>query len=225
MPQPSYYDTLGVARTAKSEEIKAAYRKLALKWHPERCADRAEAEAKFSEIAEAYEVLVHPARRSIFDQYGAQGLMNGIPDGTGGVKGGTYHFGNNAFEIFAGFFGTSSPFADITGAMGEDPPPFYGELTGMMLPVVPVKPPAVRHATPEPECACCPTAMPPLPCRRRARCPCPLRTSTTEGRRSLSTHDACCRPAHSPTLRSALAAPQAAHFLARSFSGPSFCPG
>jgi len=143
MGLPSYYDTLAVPRTASTEEVKVAYRKLALKFHPQRVTDvpKLEAEAKFDEIAEAYEVLVHPARRAIFDQYGVQGLKQGIPDGTGGIKGGSYRFGNNAAEIFKHFFGTASPFADIMGAMGEEPPPFYGELTGMVLPVVPVKPP------------------------------------------------------------------------------------
>jgi len=144
---PSYYDTLQLKRNATPEEVKKAYRKLALKWHPERATDvpAMEAEAKFAEIAEAYEVLVHPARKAIYDQYGSQGLKHGIPDGFGGVKGGSYRFGNNALEIFAGFFGTSSPFADIMGAMGDEPPPFYGELTGMVLPIVPKKPePDVR---------------------------------------------------------------------------------
>ena len=144
MPMPSYYDTLQVKRTSTNEEIKAAYRKLALKWHPERAKDvpPMEAEAKFAEIAEAYEVLVHPARKAIYDQYGASGLKQGIPDGYGGLKGGAYRFGNNANEIFVRFFGTSSPFADIMGAMGQEPPPFYGELTGMVLPAIPKKPEA-----------------------------------------------------------------------------------
>ncbi len=144
MPMPSYYDTLQVKRTSTTEEIKAAYRKLALKWHPERAkgVPAMEAEAKFAEIAEAYEVLVHPARKAVYNQYGAQGLTQGIPDGYGGLKGGAYRFGNNALEIFVSFFGTSSPFADIMGAMGDEPPSFYGELTGMVLPSVPRKPEA-----------------------------------------------------------------------------------
>ena len=156
MPMPSYYDTLQVKRTSTPEEIKAAYRKLALKWHPERATDvpAIEAEAKFAEVAEAYEVLVHPARKAIYDQYGAPGLKQGIPDGFGGVKGGSYRFSNNALEIFASFFGTSSPFADIMGAMGDEPPAFYGELTGMVLPMVPKKPEAVSVA-PTPRTAHC----------------------------------------------------------------------
>ena len=124
----NHYETLGVPHDASLASIKAAYRKLALKSHPERATDvpAIEAEAKFAEVAEAYEVLVHPARKAIYDQYGAPGLKQGIPDGFGGVKGGSYRFSNNALEIFASFFGTSSPFADIMGAMGDEPPAFYG---------------------------------------------------------------------------------------------------
>jgi len=86
-------------------------------------------------------VLSNPARRAIFDQYGESGLKNGVPDGQGGVKGGKYQFNNNAGEIFTAFFGTSSPFADILGEMGAEPPAFYGELTGMQLPHTKAKPP------------------------------------------------------------------------------------
>jgi len=133
-----------VARTASSEEVKKSYRKLALKWHPERApGSKAEVTAKFDAIAEAYEVLSNPARRAIFDQYGESGLKMGIPDGEGGVKGGKYMFNNNAKEIFTAFFGTSSPFADILGEMGNEPPVFYGELTGMQLPHTKVKPPPI----------------------------------------------------------------------------------
>jgi DnaJ-class molecular chaperone len=145
-----YYQTLGVTRDASTEEIKKAYRKLALKWHPERntSAPPAEAEEMFAVVAESYEVLSHAARRAIFDQYGQHGLKQGVPDATGGVKGGSYRFANNAFEIFAGFFGTSSPFADIMGAMGQDPPSFYGELTGMQLPIKRSKPASVPRDLP-----------------------------------------------------------------------------
>ncbi|KAL1529984.1 hypothetical protein AB1Y20_000910 [Prymnesium parvum] len=140
-PKQSYYNVLGLQRTATTEEVKKAYRKLALKWHPERASEpKAEVLSTFDSIAEAYEVLSNPARRAIFDQYGETGLKNGIPDGQGGVKGGKYQFNNNAAEIFAAFFGTSSPFADILGDMGSEPPAFYGELTGMQLPHVKAKP-------------------------------------------------------------------------------------
>jgi len=132
----SYYDALGLTRTCTPAELKKAYRKLSLKFHPERAESipKAEAEVAFSEISEAYDVLSNPARRAIYDQYGERGLKEGIPDGEGGVKGGKYRFNNNSLEIFQAFFGTSSPFADILGATGEEPPSFFGELTGMQLP-------------------------------------------------------------------------------------------
>jgi len=133
----SYYDSLGLTRTADTDEVKKAFRKLSLKNHPERAmgVSKAEAEVLFSKIAEAYEVLSNPARRAIYDQYGERGLKEGMPDGKGNLKGGKYRFNNNAVEIFAAFFGTQSPFADILGQVGADAPPeFYGELTGMQLP-------------------------------------------------------------------------------------------
>ena len=102
----SYYATLGLDRSATTEDVKRTYRKCALKWHPERC-DFTEAEATFQAVAESYDVLSHPARRAIYDQYGEHGLKEGIPDGKGGIKGGTYTFSKNAHEIFAAFFGTS----------------------------------------------------------------------------------------------------------------------
>lgn len=103
-----YYSILAVERTASTDEIKKAYRKLALKWHPDRASGPAmEVAAKFDQIAEAYEVLSIAARRAIFDQYGESGLKAGIPDGQGGLKGGKFQFNANALEIFAKFFGTS----------------------------------------------------------------------------------------------------------------------
>jgi DnaJ family protein B protein 13 len=143
----SYYDALAIARTADTDEIKKAFRKLSLKYHPERAVGitKAEAEVIFAKTTEAYEVLSNPARRAIYDQYGERGLKEGVPDGKGGLKGGKYRFNNNALEIFAAFFGTSSPFADILGQVGEDAPPsFYGELTGMQLPFSKEKAPPVK---------------------------------------------------------------------------------
>lgn len=132
----SYYDNLELKRTAEADEVKKAFRKLSLKYHPDRASgSKAEAEVAFSKICEAYDVLSNPARRAIYDQYGERGLKDGVPDGKGGVKGGKYRFNNNPTEIFTAFFGTSSPFADILGATGDAPlPEFYGELTGMQLP-------------------------------------------------------------------------------------------
>ncbi|PHZ11223.1 DnaJ-domain-containing protein [Rhizopus microsporus ATCC 52813] len=119
-----YYAILGVPRDADDETIKKAYRKLALKWHPDRNKDKADvAHAKFQEIGEAYEVLSDKNKRAIFDQYGEEGLKGGAPPpgadggagGFGGFPGGTFHFStsggpgggfrpSDAEDIFKHFF-------------------------------------------------------------------------------------------------------------------------
>jgi molecular chaperone DnaJ len=65
-----YYDVLGVGRNASDAELKSAYRKLALKYHPDRNPENKEAEDRFKEAAEAYEVLRDPHKREIYNQYG-----------------------------------------------------------------------------------------------------------------------------------------------------------
>ena len=72
--QRDYYDILGVSRTASLDEIKAAYRKLALKYHPDRNPDNKEAEEKFKEAANAYQVLSDEQKRRQYDQYGQAGV-------------------------------------------------------------------------------------------------------------------------------------------------------
>lgn len=67
-----YYKTLGISKGATDEDIKKAYKKQALKWHPDKNKSAA-AEEKFKEIAEAYEVLSDPKKREIYDQYGEEG--------------------------------------------------------------------------------------------------------------------------------------------------------
>ena len=71
-----YYDVLGVKRTAKADEIKRAYRKLAKQYHPDRNPDDASAEGKFKEVQEAYSTLVDPEKRAQYDQFGAAGVGN-----------------------------------------------------------------------------------------------------------------------------------------------------
>jgi molecular chaperone DnaJ len=101
MAKRDYYEVLGVAREADGREIKRAYRHLAIKYHPDRNPGDQEAEEKFKEAAEAYEVLSDPDRRRMYDQFGHEGLKGtGFPGFTG-VEDIFSHFG----DIFSDFFG------------------------------------------------------------------------------------------------------------------------
>ena len=75
MAKQDYYETLGVSRSASEEEIKKAYRKLAMKYHPDRNPDDKVAEENFKAAAEAYEVLSEPEKKSRYDQFGHQGIL------------------------------------------------------------------------------------------------------------------------------------------------------
>lgn len=99
-----YYEVLGVDKSAAEGELKAAYRKLALKYHPDRNPDNKDAENMFKEAAEAYEVLRDPQKRQIYDQYGHQGLEGQGFSGFGGFEDIFSSFG----DIFEDFFGFSS---------------------------------------------------------------------------------------------------------------------
>jgi len=87
MASNDYYRTLGVARNASDEEIKSAFRKLALKCHPDRNPGNKDSEDQFKEIGEAYEVLSTPEKRRVYDQFGAEGLKAGGGRGQGGFGG------------------------------------------------------------------------------------------------------------------------------------------
>ena len=84
MAKRDYYETLGVAKNATEEDIKKAYRKLALKFHPDRNPDSKESEDKFKEAKEAYEVLSEPEKRRAYDAYGHAGV-NPQMGGMGGA--------------------------------------------------------------------------------------------------------------------------------------------
>jgi DnaJ family protein A protein 2 len=89
-----YYEVLGVSATATQEELKKAYRKAAIKNHPDKGGDP----DKFKEISQAYEVLSDPEKRDVYDQFGEDALKEGM--GGGGAT-------HNPFDIFESFFGGS----------------------------------------------------------------------------------------------------------------------
>ncbi|MCB0516109.1 MAG: molecular chaperone DnaJ [Chitinophagales bacterium] len=97
-----YYEILGVSRDASADEIKKAYRKTALKYHPDRNPDNKEAEDKFKEAAEAYEVLSDPQKRSQYDRFGHAGMGNGGFSGGGGMN--MEDIFSNFGDIFGDFF-------------------------------------------------------------------------------------------------------------------------
>ncbi len=106
MSKRDFYEVLGVSRSADAKEMKAAYRKLAMKYHPDRNPDNAEAEHKFKELNEAYGVLKDDQQKAAYDNYGHAAFENGGP-GAAGAGGG---FGGGGFadifeEMFGGFGG------------------------------------------------------------------------------------------------------------------------
>jgi DnaJ-class molecular chaperone len=82
MAKKDFYHVLGIERNASQEEIKKAYRKLALKYHPDRNPGNKDAEEQFKEAAEAYEVLGDPSKRQRYDQYGHEGTSDRSPMST-----------------------------------------------------------------------------------------------------------------------------------------------
>ena len=102
-----FYEVLGVTRTATLEEVKSAYRKAALKWHPDRNPEnKTEAEAKFRECTEAYSVLSDPQKKQVYDTYGHAGLSS-----TGAGQG----FDQTIFQDFHDIFGDFFGFEDLFG--------------------------------------------------------------------------------------------------------------
>jgi molecular chaperone DnaJ len=118
MAKRDYYDILGLSKSAAKDEIKAAYRKLALQYHPDRNPDNKEAEDKFKEATEAYEILSDETKRQRYDQFGHQGLR-------GGADFGQYSNINDIFSHFGDIFGNAggggggSIFDEIFGNMNS----------------------------------------------------------------------------------------------------------
>jgi molecular chaperone DnaJ len=97
MQKEDYYNVLGVERNANQDDVKRAYRKLALKYHPDKNQGNKEAEEKFKVAAEAYEVISDPAKRQRYDQYGHEGLRGGDARGFGNFE--------DIFDAFGDIFG------------------------------------------------------------------------------------------------------------------------
>lgn len=114
MAKRDYYDVLGVSKTASADEIKKAYRKLAVKYHPDK---EGGDEAKFKEIGEAYEILKDDTKRQRYDQFGHAGVGGGPAGHAGGA---------NPFEGFGGFDGQNIHFDFGDGGLGDIFGQFFG---------------------------------------------------------------------------------------------------
>lgn len=105
MSKRDYYEVLGVSKDANEADLKKAYRKLAMQYHPDRNPDNKEAEDKFKEANEAYEVLSNPDKKKLYDQFGHQGVDANFGGGGGGSYSGFGDFEDIFGEIFGGGFG------------------------------------------------------------------------------------------------------------------------
>ena len=106
-----YYEVLGVARAATDVEIKSAYRKLAMTYHPDRNPNNPDAEDKFKEITEAYAILADSEKRSLYDRFGHAGV--------GGTTAGPAGFDPAIFQDFGDIFGDMFGFGDLFGQGGR----------------------------------------------------------------------------------------------------------
>ena len=106
-----YYEVLGVSRTAGDQEIKSAYRKLALQFHPDRNPDNPDAEERFKECSEAYAILADSEKRARYDRFGHAGVSSGPGGGAGG-------FDASVFTDFQDIFGDIFGFSDMFGGQG-----------------------------------------------------------------------------------------------------------
>lgn len=114
MAKRDYYEVLGVEKSASADEIKKAYRKKAIQYHPDRNPGDKEAEEKFKEAAEAYEVLSNPDKRARYDQFGFAGVDGAAGGGGfGGFSGGMSM--DDIFSMFGDIFGGRGGFGGFSG--------------------------------------------------------------------------------------------------------------
>jgi molecular chaperone DnaJ len=122
MEKRDYYEVLGVEKTATADEIKKAYRKKAIQYHPDKNPGDKEAEEKFKEAAEAYEVLSNPDKRARYDQFGHAGMGGAAGGGYGGFSGGNMNM-DDIFSMFGDIFGGHSGgfggFSGFGGGSGQ----------------------------------------------------------------------------------------------------------
>ncbi len=123
-----YYSLLQIPRTADQEEIKKAYRKVALKYHPDRNAGSPDAEERFKEVTEAYEVLRDPAKRARYDRYGKEGLRD-RPGFSGGMD------FSDALEVFMRDFGGFGGLEGLFGGRRRGNQPKRGKSLRLKLPL------------------------------------------------------------------------------------------
>ncbi|XP_051781726.1 dnaJ homolog subfamily B member 13 [Erpetoichthys calabaricus] len=126
-----YYAVLEISRNATDADIKKAYRRLSLKFHPQKNQEPGSLE-RFNQLAEAYEILSDPKKKATYDKFGEEGLKGGIPPEYGGsgawTSGYVYH--GNAEKVFHDFFGGDNPFADFYTVEGEEVNASFGGLRG-----------------------------------------------------------------------------------------------
>src|SRR5436190_8002796 len=113
MSKRDYYEVLGVERTVTIEEIKKSYRKLAVKFHPDKNPDDKSAEEKFKELGEAYDVVSDEQKRAAYDRYGHAAFSGGTAGA--GAPGGGFH---DPFDIFREVFGGGDIFESFFGGGG-----------------------------------------------------------------------------------------------------------
>ena len=116
MSKKDYYDVLGVSKSANKDELKKAYRKLAMKYHPDRNPDDSQAAEKFKELSEAYEILSDDQKRQTYDNFGHEGVNSSFSSSQGAADAFSDIFGDIFSDIFGGSSGgrTSSRGADLS---------------------------------------------------------------------------------------------------------------